>query len=217
MAFKQNNKGLIQGGISVACGLALSLLLVMFGISCQAPAPAATPTPVSAPTPESISTTVWSADGILVPVEYTNVKTYDNCEIHWASDDQYIYVGIKASTSGWVAVAVQPGSRMKDADMIFGFVKDGEATVYDLFSTGDFGPHPPDTELGGTDDILEFGGTDKDGVTIIEFKRALNTGDKYDNPLSQGVNKILWAYGSDDKLTLKHTKRGYGELNLRVQ
>jgi hypothetical protein len=103
---------------------------------------------------------------------------------------------------------------MKDSDMILGFVKDGEAIVYDLYSTGNFGPHPPDTELGGSNDILDFGGSEKEGYTIIEFKRELNTGDKYDIQFSKGKIKIIWAYGSGDNLDLKHSARGYGELDI---
>jgi len=121
---------------------------------------------------------------------------------------------MKAKTGGYVSVAVQPGSRMKDADMVLGFVKDGETTVYDLFSTGDFGPHPPDTNLGGTDDILEFAGKEEGGFTTIEFKRAMDTGDKYDKPLVRGANKIIWAYGSSDSLSGRHSNRGYGEFTL---
>ena len=98
--------------------------------------------------------------------------------------------------------------------MVFGFVKDGETTVYDLFSTGNFGPHPPDTELGGTDDILDFAGREEDGHTTIEFRRALDTGDEFDNPLIKGKNQIIWSYGGGDTLTQKHTNRGYGEITL---
>ncbi len=111
-------------------------------------------------------------------------------------------------------MAIQPGSRMLNADMVFGFVQDGEVTVYDLFSTGNTGPHPPDTELGGTDDILDFNGKEEDGYTTIEFKRALITGDEYDNELSQGANQILWSYGAADNFALRHINRGYGEINL---
>jgi len=103
---------------------------------------------------------------------------------------------------------------MKDADMIFGFVKDGKVEVYDLYSTENFGPHPPDTELGGTDDILEYSGKEEGGFTTIEFKRPLNTDDEFDIPISKGINKIIWAYGSNDSLTVKHSTRGYGEINL---
>jgi hypothetical protein len=121
---------------------------------------------------------------------------------------------MKAKTSGWVAMAVQPGSRMLNADMVFGFVEEGEVTVYDLFSTGSTGPHPPDTELGGSNDILDFAGSEADGYTTIEFKRALITGDEYDNELSQGANQILWSYGASDNFALRHINRGYGEINL---
>jgi len=155
----------------------------------------------------------WAADGVFADREYPGEMTYGNYEIRWLADEQYIYIGIRAKTTGWIAVGIQPGSRMKNADMVLGLVKDGEATIYDLFSIGDYGPHPPDTELGGTDDILEFGGKEEDGYTIIEFKRALNTGDDYDLQLSKGVNKIIWSYGTIDSI-LHHFDRGYGEIQL---
>ena len=103
---------------------------------------------------------------------------------------------------------------MKDADMIFGFVKDDIPVISDQFSTGNYGPHVPDTELGGTGDIIEFGGKEGDGYTTIEFKRALETIDSYDNELSKGINKIIWAYSSSDDLKQKHTSRGFGEINI---
>lgn len=113
-------------------------------------------------------------------------------------------------------MAIQPGSRMLNADMIFGFIKEEDVIVYDLFSTGNTGPHHLDTELGGTDDVITFGGSESDGYTIIEFQRALITNDKYDNTLSRGdVNQIIWAYGSADNTSLRHIKRGYGEIDLQ--
>jgi len=156
----------------------------------------------------------WSADGVFTDGEYLGEMAYDNYEIRWLSDDQYIYIGIRAKTGGWVAVGIQPGSKMKNADMILGFVKDGEATFFDQFSTGATGPHSPDTDLGGTDDILEFGGKEEGGYTTIEFKRALDTGDEYDNELTKGVNQIIWSYGSNDEIRVRHMNRGYGEIIL---
>ena len=189
----------------------LLIILVWFGACAeQAPAPVPAPAPLPAPPLEE----EWSADGVIKAGEYSGINSYGDYEIHWRSDGQYIYIGMKARTSGWVAVAIQPGSRMKDADMTFGFIKDGEAMVYDLFSTGDFGPHSPDTELGGTNNILESGGREDGEYTIIEFKRALDTADRYDNKLSGGKNQIIWAYGSADDLAMKHSRRGYGEIDL---
>lgn len=198
------------------------------------PIPQSEPTPEPAPKPEQASPTPsnglptapnpaeteleptarWLADGVIDVDEYLGEMAYGNFEIHWRSDEQNIYIGMKAKTSGWVSVAIQPGSRMKNADMVLGLVKNGETTVLDLFSTGDFGPHSPDDELGGTQNILEYGGSEDGEFTTIEFKRALNTGDEYDTAVLFGQNKIIWAYGLSDDITQKHSTRGYGEITL---
>jgi len=196
-------------------GLAFIVLLTFFPSCTPAPTPTTTPSSPPTPTPTMPKPAdVWSADGVITMREYSGNMREGKYLISWWSDTQYVYIGVRVETNGWVAVGIQTGSKMKDADMVFGFVEDGHVEIYDLFSTGDFGPHPPDTELGGTDDILEFGGSEADGFTTIEFKRALDTGDEFDIPLSQGVNRIIWAYGSSDGLAARHSNRGYGEINL---
>ena len=155
------------------------------------------------------------ADGIISDNEYSNFKNFEGFEIFWSNDDEYAYIAMRAETPGFVSIGIQPGNLMKDADMIFGFLTDTGAVIYDLYSTGNFGPHPPDIELGGTDDILDFDGNFESGYTLIEFKRRLVTGDKYDNDLVAGTNKIIWAYGSQASLDGRHLKRGYGEIEIK--
>jgi len=156
----------------------------------------------------------FKADGTISDNEYKNSQTYDDFEINWSNDNEYFYAAAKARTTGFVAMAIQPGSRMKNADIILGFVDNGTVNVFDLFSTGDFGPHPLDTELGGTDDIVEFGGTDDGAYTIIEFKRLLDTQDEFDNEIVDGKNQIIWSFGNADDLEIKHSSRGYGEIEI---
>jgi len=190
----------------------LSIIVFIVG-ACAKPSPAPAPSPTPLPTmPQPIE--IWSADGIIKAREYSSNVQHGDYQLFWWSDEQHVYIGIKVKTTGFVAVGIQPGSKMKDADMVLGFVKNGETNIYDMFSTGDFGPHQPDIELGGTNDILEFAGSEQDGFTIVEFKRSLNTGDDYDKTLFKGTNKIIWSYGSGDELGRKHTNRGYGEINL---
>jgi len=159
-------------------------------------------------------TATWAADGVISSGEYPNTNTYGDYEINWRSEEQYICIGLKVKTTGWVAVGMQPGLTMNNADIILGDISNDQVVVYDQYSTGNFGPHTSDEQLGGTDDILEFGGKEIAGYTIIEFKRALDTADKYDRPLATGSNKIIWAYGSDDQIQVKHSTRGYGEIGL---
>ena len=46
----------------------------------------------------------WVPDGLVT--EYSNSSQLDNnYELYWGSDDQYIYVGMKAKTDGWQLLA----------------------------------------------------------------------------------------------------------------
>lgn len=167
--------------------------------------------------PSSTKKGLWSADGIIKAGEYTSNIRYFDYQLFWSNDDQYAYFGIKVKTAGYVALGLQPGSTMKDADLILGFVKQGSVSIFDMYSAESFGPHFQDTELGGIYDIIDFGGSEGGGFTILEFKRALDTTDMYDIPLSEGTNKILWAYGAIDEFRQRHTARGYGEINISLE
>jgi hypothetical protein len=203
----------------------LLIIIITWGLAgCQAPAqqaqpaaqppnPAANPEPAQQP-PATPTGIVWAADGVITPGEYQSNKSFGDYELNWTADDQYIYMGMKAKTPGWVAVGFDPESKMLNADIIQGYVQDGKLSIADMFSSNLFGPHPPDTQQGGTDDILASGGKSDGGYTTIEFKRKLDTGDKYDKPLHRGTNKIIWSYGSDPQFTIKHMARGSGEIDL---
>lgn len=166
--------------------------------------------------PTHTQTTAWNADSILSSGEYSGKNTYagGNYEIQWRTDDTFIYLGIKAKTTGWVAVGLNAADRMKNADLVFGYVVDNKATISDQFSTGINGPHQPDIQLGGEQNIDVFGGSEEGGYTTIEFKRLLDTGDNFDSRLISGTIPIIWSYGSSDNITIQHVNRGYGEINL---
>lgn len=155
----------------------------------------------------------WAADGVIGSGEYANMLDQGTYKLYWDSTESTIRLAMQAATEGWVAIGIQPGQRMKDSDIILGLVENGEVTVLDSYSTGDYGPHKADVEFGGTDDVLEVAGSESDGSTVIEFERALDTGDDYDIALEPGVKVgIIWAYGSSDSEAMRHSTRGYGEL-----
>jgi len=207
---------------SIPVILPLCVLMISLLPACQpaprAPSPpAATPPAAAQPAPIVTPATAmkWVADGVISADEYAQTKTYGDLSISWSNDSDYIYIGLKAKTAGWVAVGFGPVTFMKNADIIMGSVKDGALTIADTFSTGEFGPHPPDTQLGGTDDILASAGKTANGYTVVEFKWKLDTGDKSDKPLVKGINKIIWAYANEPVLTIKHSSRGPGEIELK--
>ena len=156
----------------------------------------------------------WEPDGVLGDNEYLGEVQYRDYELRWATDGEYVYFGIRVKTDGWVALGLNPSSRMKDADMIVGAVDGGQVIISDEFSTGTIGPHRADTELGGTDDITKYGGSEQGGYTIIELSRRLDTGDSYDSPLAPGTVTIIWAYGTSDDTGKQHSSRGTGEITL---
>jgi hypothetical protein len=216
--FKEVVKVITRGNLKVRRGqkallfsafIVVTVIFTVFNVSCQAPSSAPTPAPAPSPT-----TGAWSADGVITDGEYSRqVMCCVDLGAYYDNDEQYIYMGLKGKTNGWVAVGVQPGSGMADADIIFCLVKDGETIIYDQFGSGAYN-HSLDTELGGTDDILEFGGKEEGEWTVIEFKRALDTGDEYDHPLIKGEDQVIWAFSPDEELTTHHLFAGYWKITI---
>lgn len=160
--------------------------------------------------PESV---VWAADGTVTPGEYANHLDLGTFRLFWSSSEDTIRIAMQADTQGWVAVGFQPGRRMRDADIVFGMMVDGVATVLDSYSTGDFGPHSADVNQGGADDLLSSGGVRTDSMTTFEFERSLDTGDARDVSLQRGVaTQLIWSYGSSDNEKMQHSTRGYADI-----
>jgi len=159
-----------------------------------------------------------AVDGIVMPGEYPSRQEFGNgtFAISWRIEGNLIDMALEGKTAGWISIGFGPTEAMKDADMVFGWVnEEGKAFSVDAYATGRYGPHPPDANLGGTNDIASFAGREENGVTVIEFTRLLDTGDRYDKklPLS-GPLDILWALGPSDKFTDRHAVRGKGMLTL---
>ncbi len=204
-------------------GVLLTILLFLLpacgksNTQVQTATPTFTSSPITTAIPTGSPTNVtWLADGIITAGEYSNSVTYDkvNFEINWETDSQYIYIGIKAKTTGWVSLGFNATSQLRNIDYVFGWVNNGKANIADEFSADYHGQHQADELLGGTEDIIEYGGQENDGYTIIELKRALITGDSYDASLSSGDVSIIWAYGSSDDISKIHKSRGTGSMKI---
>jgi hypothetical protein len=164
---------------------------------------------------ENAVTGEWKADGIVGMNEYSRNMVLQGparqgysggeMQISWKNDLEYLYLALNASTEGWLAIGFEPQEWMKNADIILASVQGSKATVLDEYCTGNYGPHIEDTLLGGTNDIAQFAGSQGAGRTVIELKRKLDTGDKFDKAFSPGqAISIIWALSQNPDISLKH-------------
>ncbi|MHB8120220.1 MAG: DOMON domain-containing protein [Methanothrix sp.] len=196
----------------ILVALLLGLLLLSSGCIQPKDAPVVT---------EKAATAEWKADGIVGESEYFRSMVLQGparqgysggeMKISWKNDQEYLYLALNGSTDGWLAIGFEPQEWMKNSDIILSSVQGSKATVLDEYCTGNYGPHIEDTMLGGTNDITEFGGSKGAGRTVIELKRKLDTGDKFDKAFSPGqAISIIWALSQNPDISLKHNV-AYGE------
>ena len=167
------------------------------------------------------TTEEWKADGIVGAGEYSRSVLLQgparqgysggDLAVSWKNDKENLYLALNGSTDAWLAIGFDPLEWMKNADIILASVQEGKAVVLDEYCTGNYGPHIEDTMLGGSDDILESGGSKSAGRTIIELKRRLDTGDRFDKDFTPGGTvSVIWALSSNPDISLKHNI-AYGE------
>jgi len=151
-------------------------------------------------------------DGALAPNEYAREISLDkgNFRILWRIVEDRLYMAIDAKAAGWVSVGFEPTSVMANSDMIFGILgKDGALQAVDAWSTGTFGPHPPDASQGGSDSLLASAARRSGDRVVFEFSRLLATGDKFDRTIpAAGKFKVIWAYSSSLQFTARHSRGG---------
>ncbi len=143
-------------------------------------------------------------------------------EIDWEIDNEEMTWTMRGNTEGWISLGFEPSVAMKDADMAIGWVENGEGFLLDCYSTGETGPHPPDTDLEGTDDMDLVSSSESGGWTSITFSRPLNTGDSETDRVIDPNGKItvIWAMGPTDDWRDDHgrggTRRGTFTVNLET-
>ncbi|MCX6085512.1 MAG: stalk domain-containing protein [Caldiserica bacterium] len=77
-------------------------------------------------------------DGVVKAGEYEHSTMLGDgiYTLSWTVAGDTAWFGIQATTTGWVALGIDPETIMKGADMVFGWVSGGKTTVLDQYSTG---------------------------------------------------------------------------------
>jgi hypothetical protein len=191
----------------------VALVALVAGCEPLEPTGEGTETPVV-----SEPTVGWEADGFVAAGEYARQTTIGGVSLWWRNDADSLYLAMEATTTGWVAVGLDPENRMMGANFILGMVVDGQTMVWDAYGTTPAGPgHPPDEELGGSSDVQVYAGTEEDGTTLLEVQIPLDSGDEFDKPLAPGNSyPVIAAYGRSDSFAASHVSRAQGEIDLAV-
>lgn len=137
-------------------------------------------------------------------------------DVSWRVVGDQLEMILEAPTTGWIAIGFDPVNHMAGANIIIGYVEDGELFIADDFGTAGFA-HDRDTNIGGTNDIIESHGSETDGSTTLRFTIPLDSGDEKDKPLTRGSRyQVLVAHGrdGDDSFTGYHANRGVFEMVL---
>jgi hypothetical protein len=161
-------------------------------------------------------------DGMVSPNEYPHSASFvgGDYQVYWQIQGDIITLAMKCKTTGWVALGLSPSIKMKDADMLIGWVtRDGQVQMVDAYSLSETGAnHPADHQMGGTDDILAKAGSLQGGWTTLEFQRKLETGDSYDKPIpASGPLSIIWSWGANENWSDLHLSRGKATIDMGGQ
>lgn len=137
--------------------------------------------------------------------EYQHSLTADKMTFDWSVEADTLAVKLSAPTTGWVAVGFNPSAKMKDANIVIGYVKKGQVKIVDDFGTAAT-QHKSDTKIGGAENVTVVGGSEEGDVTTIEFTIPLNSGDEKDGVIDpNGDTTVILAYGTErDSFRMKH-------------
>merc|ERR1712137_337518 len=134
-------------------------------------------------------------------------------------ENEDINFDVEVSGTGWVAIGLASSAgNMVGADAMIGAVVNGQAVIQDYKINQRNVGCPgvcPDTEQGGTNDIMNASGYEQDGKTYLSWRRKWNTGDSHDEVIVKDTaTSIIFAMSSSDTLGYHGSNKGAAEVNF---
>ena len=135
-------------------------------------------------------------------VEYSETFSPNNqFTANWCTDGDDIRFQLIAEGTGWLAIGFSNNQSMPDSDVI---MLTGEGVAQDAFANSRSAPIPDESQ-----DITIISSSEVDGVTTVEFSRAISTGDEADLSLDED-RFLVWAYqATSDLFFARHSDRGF--------
>lgn len=151
-------------------------------------------------------------DGVVSEGEYAHMYHDEliGMMLRWQAVDDVMYIAMVAPGTGWVGLNFMPNDGTIHGDTVIGYVdvETQETFMSDQVAPGDAHfPHFDDRQHGGETSFIEIAGSERDGVTIIEFTRALITGEPTDAPfMDMGLMTMISFHPTADDYVSYHSE-----------
>ena len=132
----------------------------------------------------------------------------------WQVEGDRLRFQMSAPTTGWVRVGFNSVMAQHQANMIVGWVQDGQTRAEDRFAVDP--PYiEPDTMHGGKDDVQVISGKEDAGRTQVELSIPLDSGDAWDMALKPGTKVwLILSYADTDALDAPSVVRTAVQITL---
>ena len=127
-----------------------------------------------------------------------NTKKHEGFTLKWKVQGSNLEIELEGPSTGWIAVGFAGSYMMHDSNIIIGYVSGSSVNIRDDFGV-DSNTHVSDSDLqGGEQNVSDKSGSESSGTTTISFTTPLDSGDLYDNALSEGRSyTVIFVHGAD--------------------
>lgn len=132
----------------------------------------------------------------------------------WQIEDNQLQVTMRAPTTGWVAIGINPKNQLAGSSFLMGRVQQGIAEVVDYYTIQPGDVHPV-VILGGKSAVDAVSGFEEDNTTTITFELQCFPSGNFHHQLEVGAEYYIHlAYSQDDDFA--HHSRMRTVVKIRI-
>jgi len=143
---------------------------------------------------------------------YTNyMETELGMDIYWEfSENDELYIAVKAPVSGWISIGFEPSRIMKDAKIIIVGLDEDEVILEEHYGNSMISHRKIEEKY-----IENYYGERTEEYSMAEIKIPLNEESRYNTIKPNSKIKTIIAYHSDsDNFARKHSQRDTIEIQF---
>ncbi|WP_159084490.1 DOMON domain-containing protein [Dongshaea marina] len=122
---------------------------------------------------------------------------YNNVTVNWKATDQRIHFDLRAKTTGWIAIGLEPSFYMKNAKFVIGYFdpKTGKPVLSTEYGNG----YTSHAKVAADQLLSDIKGSQKEGWTELSFSLPLSSAiANFNYSIKPGEKyKFLVAYGAN--------------------